>query len=219
MAATAGGNGVRRWRNPRYPGGMQIDELRVPGSFTFTPQQFADPRGVFMEWFTDAALREATGHGLTLAQANCSVSSNGVLRGVHYADVPPGQAKYVTCVTGSVLDVVIDIRVGSPTFGVWDSVLLDTNDRRVIYLPEGMGHAFLALEDGTTVMYLCSTGYNPTAEHGINPLDPALGIEWPVDVTPVLSDKDRDAPTLAQAEQLGLLPRYDDCVARYAELA
>ena len=141
-----------------------------------------------------------------------------MLRGVHFADVPPGQAKYVTCLSGSVLDVVIDIRVGSPTFGAWDSVLLDTVDRRVIYLPEGMGHAFLSLEDASTVVYLCSTGYNPTGEHGINPIDPALGVEWPADITPLLSDKDREAPTLAEAEELGLLPRYDDCRARYAEL-
>ena len=197
---------------------MQVDSLAVADAFVLTPRQFPDSRGVFMEWFSASAFSDAVGHPLDLAQANCSVSSRGTLRGVHFADVPPGQAKYVTCATGAVLDVVFDIRVGSPTYGAHHAVLLDTVDRRALYLPEGVGHAFLALEDNSTVMYLCSTGYNPSAEHGINPLDPALGIEWPADIEPLLSDKDRDAPLLAEAEASGLLPLYADCVARYAEL-
>ena len=138
--------------------------------------------------------------------SNCSVSARGVLRGIHFADVPPGQGKYVTCVRGAVLDVAVDIRVGSPTFGRWDSVLLDERDRRGIYLAEGLGHAFLSLEDGSTVVYLCSTGYNPSAEHEVHPLDPAIGIDWPTDVVPLLSPKDAAAPTLADAAALGLLP-------------
>jgi len=185
---------------------MDIRPLRVPGALEITPRQFGDERGRFLEWFKDVAFVEAVGHRLDLAQANCSVSSRGVLRGIHYADVPPGQAKYVTCVRGAVLDVAVDIRVGSPTFGNWDSVLLDTVDRRAIYLPEGLGHAFLALEDDSTVVYLCSTGYAPEREHEIHPLDPAIGIEWPLDVAPVLSPKDAAAPTLAEARDLGLLP-------------
>ena len=107
----------------------------------------------------------AVGHRLDLQQANCSVSAAGVLRGIHFADVPPGQAKYVTCVKGAVLDVAIDVRVGSPTFGTWDAVLLDDVDRRAVYLSEGLGHAFLSLEDDSTVLYLCSTGYSPGREH------------------------------------------------------
>ena len=116
--------------------------------------------------------REHAGHDLDLAQANCSVSAAGVLRGIHFSDVPPGQAKYVTCVRGAALDVVVDIRVGSPTFGQWDSVLLDDVDRREIYLAEGLGHAFMALEDDTTIVYLCSTGYAPGREHGVRPARP-----------------------------------------------
>src|SRR5690606_18710753 len=100
-----------------------------------------------------------------LRQANCSVSSARVLRGLHFARVPPSQAKYVTCVRGSVFDVVVDIRVGSPTFGRWDAVRLDDRDRRTIYISEGLGHAFLALEDDSTVMYLCSAQYDPQREH------------------------------------------------------
>ena len=140
-------------------------------------------------------------------QANASVSAKGVLRGIHFADVPPGQAKYVTCVKGSVLDVIVDIRVGSPTFGQWTSVLLDDRDRRAVYLSEGLGHGFCSLEDGSTVVYLCSEGYNPSGEHEVHPLDPAIGIEWPLEgIEPELSAKDAAAPTLAEAAAAGLLP-------------
>jgi dTDP-4-dehydrorhamnose 3,5-epimerase len=106
----------------------------------------------------------------------------------------------------------VDIRVGSPTFGQWDSVLLDDVDRRAIYLSEGLGHAFCSLEDDSTVLYLCSTGYSPGREHGIHPLDPEIGIAWPTEdrvgrpLTPLLSDKDTAAPTLAEARAQGLLP-------------
>lgn len=197
---------------------MQVRELAVPGAFEFTPRQFPDPRGVFLEWFKAAVLEEAVGHRLSLAQANHSVSSRGTLRGVHFADVPPGQAKYVYCPRGAVLDVVVDLRVGSPTFGAVDSVLLDDRDRRGVYLAEGLGHAFLALTDEAHVTYLCSTPYQPAAEHGVHPLDPALDLPWPADVAPLLSDKDAAAPTLEQAREQGLLPSYDACLARYATL-
>ncbi|MGN5237898.1 MULTISPECIES: dTDP-4-dehydrorhamnose 3,5-epimerase family protein [unclassified Rhodococcus (in: high G+C Gram-positive bacteria)] len=192
---------------------MQYRELKIAGAWEITPKQFGDDRGVFLEWFKQSSFIEATDRELDLAQANCSVSAAGVLRGIHYADAPPGQAKYVTCASGSVLDVVVDLRVGSPTFGQWDSVLLDTVDRRAIFLSEGLGHGFLALEDHSTVMYLCSTGYAPEREHEVHPLDPAIGIEWPT-VGPggrvleyELSPKDRAAPSLAEAHAAGRLPR------------
>ena len=187
---------------------MQIRPLAVPGSWEVTPRQFGDDRGRFLEWFKDPLFAETVGHRLDLAQANCSVSHRGVMRGIHFSDVPPGQAKYVTCVRGAVLDVVVDLRVGSPTYGTWDSVLLDTVDHRAIYLGEGLGHAFLSLEDDSTVVYLCSTGYSPDREHEVHPLDPALGIAWPADLAPLLSAKDASAPTLAQARELGLLPQW-----------
>jgi dTDP-4-dehydrorhamnose 3,5-epimerase len=192
---------------------VQVDELRVPGSYVFTPKQWPDPRGVFLEWFKAPVFAEAVGHPLTVKQANHSVSAKGTLRGVHFADVPPGQAKYVYCTRGAVLDVVVDIRVGSPTFGVVDSVRLDDVDRRAVYLPEGMGHAFLALTDDANVTYLCSEPYNPTGEHGVHPLDPELALPWPDDVEHLLSDKDAAAPTLAEARASGLLPSYDECIA------
>lgn len=194
---------------------MEFRELKVPGSWEISTRKFADDRGVFLEYFKDELFVETVGHRLDLAQANCSVSSAGVLRGLHFADVPPGQAKYVTCASGAVLDVVVDIRVGSPTFGQWDAVLLDDVDRRAIYIGEGLGHAFMALEDASTVLYLCSSGYAPGREHGIDPLDPAIGIEWPTvgrdgrAIRPILSQKDAEAPGLHQAAELGLLPLWE----------
>jgi dTDP-4-dehydrorhamnose 3,5-epimerase len=198
---------------------MDIKELSIPGSFAITPRQFPDDRGVFLESFRGDRLAEAIGHRLDIIQTNVSVSSTGTVRGVHYADVPPSQAKYVTALSGSFIDFVIDIRVGSPTFGRWDSVLLDTVDRRAIYLPEGLGHAICALEDDSTVMYLCSATYNLAREHAVNPLDPALGLILPEGVAPVLSAKDAAAPLLSEAAEQGLLPRYDQCLGLYAELA
>ncbi|MBA2531130.1 MAG: dTDP-4-dehydrorhamnose 3,5-epimerase family protein, partial [Nocardioidaceae bacterium] len=187
-------------------------------AFEFTPRQHADRRGVFLECFRNGSLEEAVGHRLRLEQANCSVSSKGTLRGIHFADVPPGQAKYVTCVAGAGLDVVVDIRVGSPTFGDWDAVLLDDVDRRAVYVAEGVGHAFLALSDNATLMYLCSEGFAPGREHGVHPLDPTVGIEWPVEVEPLLSPKDYVAPSLVEAQETGLLPTYEDCKIFYARL-
>jgi dTDP-4-dehydrorhamnose 3,5-epimerase len=192
---------------------VKVRELAVPGGWEITPQVHTDSRGLFFEWFTDSAFTEFAGHRLDLRQANCSVSSAGVLRGLHFAQLPPSQAKYVTCLHGSVFDVVVDIRVDSPTFGTWDAVVLDDRHRSV-YLSEGLGHAFLALEDDSTVMYLCSAGYAPDREHTINALDPALDINWPaVDGEPIISDRDREAPTLAQAQAAGLLPTWDDTLA------
>jgi dTDP-4-dehydrorhamnose 3,5-epimerase len=190
---------------------VKARELAIPGAWEITPQIHTDSRGLFFEWFTDSAFTEFAGHPLDLKQANCSVSSAGVLRGVHFAQLPPSQAKYVTCLRGSVFDVVVDIRVGSPTFGKWDAVVLDDRARRAVYISEGLGHAFLALEDDSTVMYLCSAGYAPGREHTINALDPALGIVWPAGVSePILSDRDREAPTLAEVQSASLLPTWDD---------
>ena len=189
-----------------------------------TPRQFGDPRGVFLEWFRTATFEGAVGHALALRQANLSVSAAGVVRGIHFADVPPGQAKHVTCARGAVLDVAVDVRVGSPTLGRWDAVLLDDVDRRAIYLSEGLGHAFMSLEDASTVVYLCSTEYAPGREHGIHPLDAEVGIVWPTTgrdgspLSPSLSEKDAAAPTLSDARSAGLLPRFDDVMAHVGSL-
>lgn len=193
---------------------MDIQQLGISGAWVLTPRLLADERGSFHEWFRRTGFRDAVGRSLDVAQANCSVSARGVLRGIHYADVPPGQGKYITCAAGAILDVIVDIRVGSPTFGRWESVLLDAQDRRAVYLAEGLGHAFCSLEEGSTVMYLCTTEYAPTREHEIHPLDPALGIQWSVPVAELtLSPKDAAAPTLAEAAAAGLLPTWEACQA------
>ena len=197
---------------------MQFRELAVPGVIEFTPQVFPDPRGEFVAPFQQSTFVDATGHRLQLAQYNHSVSHRGVIRGVHFSDVPPGQAKYVHCARGALLDVAIDVRLGSPTFGRWCSVPLDTKTHRAVYLAEGIGHAFIALADDTMMVYLCSTGYDPATERTIHPLDPALALPWPTGLEPILSDKDRTAPTLAEAQAAALLPHWPACLTRYTEL-
>jgi dTDP-4-dehydrorhamnose 3,5-epimerase len=198
---------------------VQIRELSVPDAYEITPKQFADDRGVFLEWYRFDRLEEAVGHPLDLKQANTSVSRRGSVRGIHFADLPPSQAKYVTATRGAVLDYVVDIRVGSPTFGTWDSVLLDDTDRRAIYVGEGLGHCFVALTDDATVSYLVTDVYNPTREHGINPLDPEIALRFPDEAGELLlSPKDTDAPGLAEAAESGLLPTWEAARAYYASL-
>jgi dTDP-4-dehydrorhamnose 3,5-epimerase len=190
---------------------MEVRELDIPGAWEITPAIHGDSRGLLFEWFTDRGFTAFAGHRLDLRQVNCSVSSAGVLRGLHFAQLPPSQAKYVTCVSGSVFDVVVDIRLGSPTFGRWDSVLLDTSDRRTIYISEGLAHGFLALQDNSTVIYLCSSEYNPQREHTICATDPTLAIDWPLvgGAAASLSDRDAAAPSLDEVRASGLLPTWE----------
>lgn len=188
---------------------MVIRKLSIPGVWSIRPQLHTDPRGKFYEWFTDSDFAAFAGHSFDLRQANCSVSAAGVLRGLHFAEYPPGQAKYVTCARGSVFDVVLDIREGSPTFGRWDATVLDAADGGSLYISAGLAHGFLALEDETTVIYFCSTPYNPDREHAISPTDPVVGIEWPKVDQLKLSARDATAPTLEQARASGVLPGWN----------
>ncbi len=197
---------------------MQARRLGIPDSYEFTPHVFPDHRGLFVAPFQGESFTEAVGHPPRLAQTNTSVSRRGTIRGVHFADTPPGQAKYVYCPNGSLLDVIVDLRIGSPTFGEWASVLLDSTEYKSVYLAEGLGHAFIALEDSTVMAYLCSEPYSPAGEHGIDPLDADLALPWPRDIEPILSEKDTGAPGFKAALEQGLLPRYDECVAYYEEL-
>jgi len=197
---------------------VKVRELSVPDSYEVSTDVFPDERGLFLNPFRADVLAEAIGHPLAVAQTNHSVSRAGVVRGVHFALLPPGQAKYVYCPRGAALDVVVDVRIGSPTYGRHDVVRLDDRDFRAVYLAEGLGHAVVALEDNTVVSYLCSTGYDPAREKGISPVDPALELPVPAGVTPLLSPKDTAAPTLAGAAEQGLLPTYEECRALYASL-
>lgn len=196
---------------------MEIRELAVPDSFRLELVPHGDSRGRFTEWFRADALALATGSHLPLAQANHSVSARGALRGVHFSLVPPGQAKYVYCPVGRVLDIVLDVRVGSPTFGTHDAVVLDSEQPSAVYLSEGLGHAFVSLADSSSVTYLVSSPYAPDREFGIHPFDPALDLPWPKDMDFQLSAKDQAAPTLAEAQERGQLPTMDECAVRYAE--
>ncbi len=198
---------------------MQIRPLTIPGAFEFTPVIRGDERGAFVETYRFEALEEAAGHPLNLRQANLSTSAKAVARGIHYALVPPGQAKYVSAPYGAFIDFIVDIRVGSPTFGQWDSVIIDDKDRRMVYLAEGLGHAIVALTPGATVSYLVSEVYNPERELSLNLLDPEIGLVFPFDRDAlVTSERDTEAPTLAEAGELGLLPRWDECNAYYKSL-
>jgi dTDP-4-dehydrorhamnose 3,5-epimerase len=197
---------------------VEIRELAVPDCFALDLVPHGDSRGRFVEWFRADLLSEAIGYTFAPAQANHSISARGVLRGVHYALVPPGQAKYVYCPAGRVLDVIVDLREGSPTFGVHDSVLLDGDQPRAVFLSEGVGHAFVSLADASSATYLVSSPYDPEREFGIDPMDPDLALPWPADLEFEFSAKDRTAPSLAQARERGQLPTMERCAARFAEL-
>ncbi|GAA1840627.1 dTDP-4-dehydrorhamnose 3,5-epimerase family protein [Agromyces salentinus] len=198
---------------------MQIRELKIPDSYEITPKQFGDDRGVFLEWFRGDRLEQEIGRRFPIVQSNTSVSKRGVVRGIHFADIAPSQAKYVTATHGAVLDFVIDIRVGSETFGQWDAVRLDDVDRKAIFISEGLGHCFVALTDDAIVSYLVSAPFNAEREHGINPLDPAVGLEFPAEAgVPLLSPKDEVAPGLEEAAAAGLLPTWDEAKRFYASL-
>ncbi|MDO9590816.1 MAG: dTDP-4-dehydrorhamnose 3,5-epimerase [Microcella sp.] len=198
---------------------MQIRELGIAGAVEFTPRQFPDDRGLFTEWYRFDTLAEAIGHPLDLRQANISVSRRGVVRGIHFADLPPSQAKYITVPHGAILDYVVDIRVGSPTFGQSEVVRLDSVDRRSLYVAEGLGHCFVALDDDTVVTYLVNDVFRPDREHAITPLDDEIGLELPFARDELLlSPKDVAAPTLAEAQRLGTLPLWSDSVEHLRSL-
>jgi dTDP-4-dehydrorhamnose 3,5-epimerase len=197
---------------------VQIRELSVPDAWEIAPVTWRDDRGVFLESFRHDTLEAATGRRFSLRQGNTSVSRRGVVRGIHFADTPPGQAKYVSVAHGAGIDFVVDIRVGSPTFGTWDSVALDTETRRSVFLSEGLGHAFVATTDDATLTYLVSSTYNPAAEHDLNVLDPEIGLVFPAELgEPVLSAKDLAAPTLAELLAAGALPDFAELKAHYTK--
>lgn len=193
---------------------MRGKELAVAGAFEFTPTVFDDDRGAFVSTFQEPAFVRAVGHPLfPVAQASLSVSRRDVVRGVHFTRTPPGTAKYVCCPRGRALDIVVDLRVGSPSFGRFDTVELSPTNFHAVYFPVGVGHAFVALEDDTVMSYLLSLSYAPENELALSVLDPALNLPIPEGITPVLSERDRIAPDLAEARAAGLLPDYRECLA------
>ncbi|CAL9423163.1 dTDP-4-dehydrorhamnose 3,5-epimerase family protein [Streptomyces radiopugnans] len=189
---------------------MIFEELGLDGVHLVETKVHGDARGAFVELFVGERLHAATGRLMEVAQVNCSVSRRGTIRGIHLTAAPPGEAKYVTCVSGSIVDMVVDVRVGSPTYGASVAIPLDDVRRRAVYIPAGFGHGFAAVSETAVVAYMCDRVYTPGKAISIDPLDPRLALPWPAMDDIVLSDKDRTAPTLAQTEALGVLPSYAD---------
>lgn len=195
---------------------MEIHPLAVLDAYRLTPSKLTDSRGCVYEALRHDTLLELTGHSFTPRQVNFSVSRRGTVRGIHGVLLPPGQAKFVSCVRGEVIDVVVDIRLGSPTFGSYHANRLDADSAECVYIAEGLGHGFVALTDDACMEYLCSTIYEPATPFEINPLDPAMSLPWDVTTEPLMSAKDKAAPSLAEAQALGLLPSYKECKELYA---
>ena len=189
---------------------MKAHPLKISGSWKIEFQKFEDNRGFFYESFKAEEFPRLIGRNFDIKQTNTSSSSKGSVRGVHYALVPPSQAKLVQCQRGSIKDYVIDIRIGSPTFGQFEAIELDEKSASAIFIEEGLAHAFVALENNTIVTYYVSEKYNPEREKGINPFDKTLNILWP-EIDLILSEKDKAAISLKQATDQGILTTYDEC--------
>lgn len=187
---------------------MKIEESTIPGSYVITPDHIPDERGTFYESLRTDVLQEATGVAFHPLQINYSVSRRHTLRGIHSVSIPPGQAKYVTCVRGTLRDIVVDLRIGSPAFGRHEANELDAASGRAVYVPPGVGHGFLALTDDACICYVLSTTYVPGTQIDVNPLDPDLGLPWGCTEPPLVSAKDAKAPTVAEAVRQGLLPHF-----------
>lgn len=186
---------------------MELTPLGIEGAWLAESPVWNDDRGFFREWFKAEDLKTATGRDFGIEQANISLSSKGTLRGIHYSMTPRGQAKWTTCVSGSIRDVIVDIRPSSPTFGHWIAIELKSHSGRSVFISEGLGHGFLAMEDNTSVSYLISTPFSLTEEFEINPLDPAIGINWGMTISEIkISNKDKNAPTLEERRKDGTLP-------------
>jgi dTDP-4-dehydrorhamnose 3,5-epimerase len=188
---------------------MEITPLGIEGVWLAESPVWSDYRGFFREWFKTEDIKKATGRNFEVEQGNISLSSAGTIRGIHYSITPGGQAKWITCVAGSIKDVIVDIRTDSKSFGRWIEVELSGDSGKAVFISEGLGHAFLALEDNSVVAYLVTTPFSPTDEFEINPLDEKIGINWGFDLSELkISDKDRDAPTLEERLAEEKLPRY-----------
>ena len=190
---------------------MKLTPLEIEGAWLAESPVWSDERGSFREWFKAEDVKAVTGYDFSIQQANISQSQRGVIRGIHYSLAPQGQAKWVTCVQGSIIDVVVDIRPKSPTYKKYIAVDLQGNEGRALLIGPGLGHGFIALEDNTSISYLLSSPYSPEFEFEIKPTDPELNIDWHLQliggVGVVISSKDAQAPTLAERFAEGKLPK------------
>jgi dTDP-4-dehydrorhamnose 3,5-epimerase len=186
---------------------MKLTPLGIEGVWLAESPVWSDDRGFFREWFKSEDVKNETGRDFGIEQANISLSSRGTLRGIHYSIAPRGQAKWITCVAGSIKDVIVDIRPDSKSFGRWIEVELSGDSGKALLISEGLGHGFLALEDNTAVAYLVSTPFSPTDEYEINPLDEKIAINWGMKISELkILDKDKNAPTLSERLAEGKLP-------------
>lgn len=198
---------MRRRCNPGAAEEATHRELGIAGAFEISPPQFRDDRGVLTTPFHAEHFAAAVGRpSFRVAQTISSRSHAGVVRGVHFTAPPSATAKIVHCVHGEVLDIVVDLRLGSPTFGAWDAVVLDDRDHRTVYLPPGVGHAFVVRAPGSVMSYLISQVFDPAAEREVSVHDPALAL--PIPHRPLLSERDRRAPFLAALLADGSLPSW-----------
>jgi dTDP-4-dehydrorhamnose 3,5-epimerase len=189
---------------------MKFHPLGISGCWRVEFQKFEDNRGYFYESFKAHEFRKEIGRNFNIKQVSNSSSSKGTLRGIHYAQVPPSQAKFVQCIRGSIKDFVIDIRRGSQTFGQFEEIDLNEGSAGGVFIEEGLGHAFVALENNTFVNYYLSEIYNPNRENSINPFDKTLNIHWP-HLNLILSEKDKQAKSLIENECEGVVPSFDEC--------
>ena len=178
---------------------MKVTETKIPGVIIIEPDVFGDHRGYFMETYSTKKYEEI-GITTTFVQDNMSFSAQkGTLRGLHFQNAPMAQAKLVSCTRGTVIDVAVDIRKGSPTYMQWVSVELTAENKRQLFIPRGFLHGFLTLTDDVEVMYKTDNYYEPTADRSIRFDDPAFGVEWGTD-TPQLSAKDGNAPLYTDSD-------------------
>ncbi len=179
---------------------MKIEETILKGVIIIEPDVFSDDRGFFSETFQEKRYQDILGNDVHFVQDNFSSSKKGVLRGLHYQIPPFGQAKLVQVVRGSVYDVAVDIRSGSPTFGQYVMVELSGENHKQFFIPEGFAHGFIALEDDTLFQYKCTNVYSREYERGIVWNDSVLGIDWGIK-NPIVSDKDKQHPLLQDIKQ------------------
>ncbi|MCF8230151.1 MAG: dTDP-4-dehydrorhamnose 3,5-epimerase [Bacteroidales bacterium] len=171
---------------------MEIVQTKIPGLLVIKPKIFADDRGYFFESYNRNRFVEA-GIPQVFVQDNESKSQKSVLRGLHFQNPPHSQGKLVRVIKGAVIDVAVDIRIGSPTYGQWEAIELSETNKIMYWVPPGMAHGFVTLEDDTIFFYKCTDLYNQASEGSIRWNDPQLNINWGIQ-NPVLSDKDKTAP-------------------------
>jgi dTDP-4-dehydrorhamnose 3,5-epimerase len=188
---------------------MTLQELSIEGAYILTHKVFPDERGNFREWFKAEEI-SSIDSGFSVQQANYSKSKQWVIRGIHYSLAPEGQSKVVTCASGEVIDVLVDLRLNSPTYLKVEYIELKEDSGSVVYIPSGVGHGFIVQSESAAVVYLTSSGYSPEHEKAICPTDPELGITWPLPAGQpgVISRADTQAPTLTQAIAEGILPTF-----------